>query len=126
MLTVKTKDIEEPGDKSEFDGVVSPRKSKLGGVKRVFILNSLPQTQECGANIKLSLDHIQPWDLPLTVSADMKVYYTVCGKEDQQSGKCNCVLCTGSSPFLERAELLSIGDLKVLIFVYLLFLTSQK
>ena len=45
MITIKTKDIEEPADRSRFDGIISPRKSKLGGVKRVFLLNNMPDTR---------------------------------------------------------------------------------
>ena len=113
MLTIKTKDIEEPGDTSQFDGIISPRKSKLGGVKRVFILNNMPDTKECSASIEIALDHLNLWDLPkLMFSCDMKVNYTLCGKEYQQNGKHNCYLCTGSSPYLEPADLVSVGFLK--------------
>ena len=102
MFTVKTKDHEESTDRS-----------KLGGVKRVFLMNNMPKTPECGTTIKLALDHLQPWDLPgLMFSCDMKVNYTLCGKEYQQTGKHNCYLCTGSSPFLKEAELVSVGFLK--------------
>ena len=93
MMTVKTKDIEEPGDKSEFDGVISPRKSKLGGI-----------------------NHIQPWDLQMTISADRKVYFTLCGKEDQQSGKCRAVVSWRSKDLyfssnnIEELDLESIGS----------------
>ena len=113
MITAKTKDIDEPGVKSKFDGEISPKKSKLGGVKRCFLMNNMPKTPECGAHIEMGLEKLQPWDLPgLMFSCDMKVNYTLCGKEYQQSGKHNCYLCTGSSPFLEEAELVSIGFLK--------------
>ena len=112
MLIVKNKKESEPvKKKSKYADGISASKFKLNGVKKLLIVSILPHVQETYPNLMLMLNELDLSGIDMTLCADIKLLLTFEGK---QAASCthNCTICDGKSPWLEKAKLMTVGDLK--------------
>ena len=78
-----------------------------------MIIALVPNIQESYVNVKHILEKVDISAIQFALSADIKMYLTLIGK--QSAGcTCNCPFCEGQSPWSEGCWLLTVGRLKQL------------
>ena len=108
VVTDKSKDTEQV---QRSKGVCS-NQFKLTSVNRLIILAILPDTEENYDNIRVCLQKLKLSGVNILLSADIKVLLSVTGRSGG-SGKFNCFLCDGTSPWEDgKYKLLTFGDLR--------------
>ena len=114
MLLVKETEI--PGaepvmKRSKYEDGICPKKFSNNGVKKLQIVGLLPKVQESYDNLSLMLQELDLSGVDETLCADIKLILTFEGKQSASS-KHNCYICKGVSPWIEEADLMTIGDLQ--------------
>ena len=87
-----------------------PRSARFSSVKKMFIIGLVPQVQELYPNVKSILQELKLDGLEYGISADIKIYLILCGK---QTASClhPCPYCEGVAPWNGNYEDLTIGSL---------------
>ena len=87
-----------------------PKSTKLSSVKKLFFICLVPWVQELYQNIKSILQELKLEGMEYGISADIKIYLILCGK---QTASClhPCPYCEGVAPWNRDYEDLTIGSL---------------
>ena len=104
-------DDKEKGKRALYSEGAVPGSSKLSGVNKTFLLGALPYSQENYSNVKLLLSQLDMSDMKPTFSPDMKMAIYLIGKV-YSTCKFPCIFGSGTSPFTDICELLTVGDAK--------------
>ena len=102
-------DDKEKGKRALYSEGAVPGSSKLSGVNKTFLLGALPYSQENYSNVKLLLSQLDMSDMKPTFSPDMKMAIYLIGKV-YSTCKFPCIFGSGTSPFTDICELLTVGD----------------
>ena len=105
-------DDKEKGKRALYSEGAVPGASKLSGVNKTFLLAALPYSQENYSNIKLLLSQLDMSDMKPTFSPDMKMAIYMIGKV-YSTCKFPCIFGSGSSPWVDVCDLLTVGDSKM-------------
>ena len=113
MAVIKPRRIDqkEKGKRAKYSEGPVPGSSKLSGVNKTFLLGALPYSQENYSNTKLLLSQLDMADMKPTFSPDMKMAIYLIGKV-YSTCKYPCIFGSGTSPFVDVCELLTVGDAK--------------
>ena len=114
-------DIKEKGKRALYSEGAVPGSSKLSGVNKTFCIGALPYSQENYENVKTlfsPLDMRPTLEFRPTYSSDIKMYIYIIGKV-YSTAKYPCIYGSGTSPWTEDCELLTVGDARRLWAAFL-------